>query len=511
MTKFLCLVALLLVLIVGSTAEVRAQTTDFTFQGNLKDGANPANGNYDFTFQLFDAVSNGTQFGPTLLRPGVAVENGVFSVRLDFGGQFPGANRFLEIRVRPAGNGAYTPLAPRPQVLSSPYSVQSLNAVSATNTTQLGGVPASQYVLTTDFRLSDARPPTAGSSNYIQNTSSPQASSNFNISDTGTAKIFNATTQFSIGGSQVLSVAGASNIFAGVGAGTANTGAGNTFIGAVAGDANVTGGNNTIVGAGADVGSGALNFATALGADAIVNASNTVVLGRAADTVQVPGSLTVTGTLTGSGTGITNLNASSITSGTLADARLSGNIPRLNAANAFGNFTNTILGNVGIGTTAPSARLHVVGTSWFTGNTTPLPSSAGAGVGIVHSNGTGYVFAYDYASSTPQNLALNASGGNVGIGTASPARRLHVQNGSAGAIAPSSSSSVVLEGSANNFLQIFSPAANESGLLFGSPSLDIRASIVADVHTLPTGDTFAMLRDPWGLPLQLVKRLSPMI
>ena len=37
------------------------------------------------------------------------------------------------------------------------------------------------------------------------------------------------------------------------------------------------------------------------------------------------------------------------------------------------------------------------------------------------------------------------------------------------------------------------------------------ASIVADVHTLPTGDTFAMLRDPWGLPLQLVRRLSPMV
>lgn len=37
------------------------------------------------------------------------------------------------------------------------------------------------------------------------------------------------------------------------------------------------------------------------------------------------------------------------------------------------------------------------------------------------------------------------------------------------------------------------------------------ATIVADVHTLPSGDTFAMLRDPWGLSLQLVKRLSPMI
>lgn len=37
------------------------------------------------------------------------------------------------------------------------------------------------------------------------------------------------------------------------------------------------------------------------------------------------------------------------------------------------------------------------------------------------------------------------------------------------------------------------------------------ATIVADVHTMPNGDQFAMLRDPWGLPLQLVKRQTPMI
>lgn len=37
------------------------------------------------------------------------------------------------------------------------------------------------------------------------------------------------------------------------------------------------------------------------------------------------------------------------------------------------------------------------------------------------------------------------------------------------------------------------------------------ATIVADVHTLATGDTFAMLRDPWGLPVQLVSRKTPMI
>lgn len=36
------------------------------------------------------------------------------------------------------------------------------------------------------------------------------------------------------------------------------------------------------------------------------------------------------------------------------------------------------------------------------------------------------------------------------------------------------------------------------------------ATIVADVHQLGE-DTFAMLRDPWGLPLQLVHRATPMI
>ncbi|HAD59639.1 MAG TPA: glyoxalase/bleomycin resistance/dioxygenase family protein [Planctomycetaceae bacterium] len=36
------------------------------------------------------------------------------------------------------------------------------------------------------------------------------------------------------------------------------------------------------------------------------------------------------------------------------------------------------------------------------------------------------------------------------------------------------------------------------------------ATIVADVHQLGE-DTFAMLRDPWGLPIQLVSRTNPMI
>lgn len=61
------------------------------------------------------------------------------------------------------------------------------------------------------------------------------------------------------------------------------------------------------------------------------------------------------------------------------------------------------------------------------------------------------------------------------------------------------------------------PPALHLAFLSADPTADVRrlvaagATIVADVHTLPSGDTFAMLRDPWGLPLQLVKRKEPMI
>lgn len=159
-----------------------AQTTAFTYQGRLTDAGNPANGNFDLQFKLFDTatVGTGTQQGATLTRNSVAVSAGVFTVTLDFGANvFSGANRFLEIGVRPVGNAdPYTVLAPRQPVTSTPYAIQTLNAA------QLGGVAANQYVQTNDPRLSDARPPTPGSANYIQNTSTQQAAS-FNISGNG--------------------------------------------------------------------------------------------------------------------------------------------------------------------------------------------------------------------------------------------------------------------------------------------------------------------------------------
>jgi hypothetical protein len=183
------------------------QTTEFTFQGSLRDSGGPVNGDFDLEFALFDSVSGGVQIGSTQARPLVAVAAGRFTVRLDFGNQFPGANRFIEIRVRETGQPAFTTLSPRQPLASIPYAVKTLSADSAmtatnathaatatsatsagtaTNTLNLGGVAANQYVITSDTRLSDARQPVAGSTDYIQNQSlASQPSANFNISGNG--------------------------------------------------------------------------------------------------------------------------------------------------------------------------------------------------------------------------------------------------------------------------------------------------------------------------------------
>jgi hypothetical protein len=90
-----------------------------------------------------------------------------------------------------------------------------------------------------------------GSAQYIQNSTIPQAAANFNIGGAGKAGIFDAATQFNLGGNRVLSQPGTNNLFAGVGAGAANAGQGNSFFGDSAGLANTTGDFSSFFGSGA--------------------------------------------------------------------------------------------------------------------------------------------------------------------------------------------------------------------------------------------------------------------
>lgn len=113
-----------------------AQTTAFTYQGRLNDGASPAHGSYDLRFALFDDANTGSQQGDTLTNA-LAVSNGLFVAVLDFGNQFTGADRWLEIAVRTNGGAGFATLAPRQRVTPTPYAIQaaSANAVGAENIT----------------------------------------------------------------------------------------------------------------------------------------------------------------------------------------------------------------------------------------------------------------------------------------------------------------------------------------------------------------------------------------
>ncbi|NNE68700.1 MAG: tail fiber domain-containing protein [Pyrinomonadaceae bacterium] len=220
----------------------------------MSESSSPANGNYDFEFALFSDLSAGSQLGSTITLNEVAVIDGSFTVKLDFGSVFPGAGRWLEIRVRQSALsedavvGAFTTLIPRQAVTSAPYSVRSLSSTSSTNAAQLGGVDANQYVLTTDPRMTNARTPTPGSGSYIQNTTTLQSASDFNISGTGKANVFDVGLQFNLGGNRILS-AGLLNLFVGTGAGENNTsGNANSILGTNAGVSNTTGSSNSFFG-----------------------------------------------------------------------------------------------------------------------------------------------------------------------------------------------------------------------------------------------------------------------
>ncbi|MGH9948011.1 MAG: tail fiber domain-containing protein [Pyrinomonadaceae bacterium] len=248
MTRKLMFIVLFNLLCICS---VFAQTTEFTYQGRLIDGALPANADYDLEFRLFDVDTGGTALG-TQTRLAVAVSNGIFTVRLDFGAQFTGSNRWIEIAVKPAASGSFTTLNPRQPVSSAPYSIRSLNsavadtatnALTATNSLQLGGVAANQYVVTTDPRMTDARNPLPNSGNYVQNGLAQQAASNFNIAGNGTANIFSAATQYNMGNNRLLAATGSANTIAGIGAGTNATGDSNTFFGRSAGGGLTNSGN----------------------------------------------------------------------------------------------------------------------------------------------------------------------------------------------------------------------------------------------------------------------------
>jgi hypothetical protein len=122
--------------------------TAFTFQGELRAAGTPATGLHDLRFRLYDAAAEGAQVGATLCADNVIMAAGRFTVSLDFGQQFTGLQRFLEIDVRAdtgldCGSGSgFVTLAPRQALTAAPGALFALGSRSAT---QLDGQPAQFY------------------------------------------------------------------------------------------------------------------------------------------------------------------------------------------------------------------------------------------------------------------------------------------------------------------------------------------------------------------------------
>lgn len=340
--------------------------TAFTYQGRLTQNGNLTSGLYDLRFRLYDAAAAGSQIGATYCANDVNVTGGLFTVSLDFGAQFAGEQRFLEIEVR-ANTG--------------------LDCTNTTGFTLLGSRQALTGAPCALFALSAA---TAGTA-------------------TSAATAANATA---LNGQAASFYQNASNL---------NTGT---------------------------IGSALLSGAY----------SNPLTLSNGSNS------------FTGSGLGLVSLNATNISFGILADSHLSSNIPRLNVANAFGNFTNTFAGSVGIGTTNPSNRLTV---SNETDNNSTVAIDSGATAAQfstlrLNDRGTAYWSVSKNPSNdfviretgVPADRLYIAQGGNVGIGTSFPAQKL-------GVFAGAGTDGIYGETSSTSGVAVTGSASASSGSTYG--------------------------------------------
>jgi len=202
-------------------------------------------------------------------------------------------------------------------------------------------------------------------------------------------------------------------------------------------------------------------------ANQLVNPTGAVVVNYANSRVEVAGNFFTSGTISGNGSGLTsltaaqipNVDASKITSGTLADLRLSPNVPLLANNNAFS-------GNIGIGT--PNTTFPLTIGNQTLGDKISLWGQSGNSFGFgiqstllqIHTSDPAGDIVFGYGSSAAMTETMRIEGtGNVGIGTNAPPSKLTVVGGvRARGGAPGAS------GANNNGYAFIGPGDSDSGL-----------------------------------------------
>ena len=347
--------------------------TAFTYQGRLKSAGQPANGNYDLRFTLYDAASGSGQVGSPVTNAPVVLTNGNFTVSLDFGVVFNGEARWLEIGVRTNGSsGPYGTPSARQPLTPTPYAFYAPSAGLAATAT------------------------TAGTANNL--------AGNLSGDVTGTQM---ATLVARVGGQTATDVASGSI--------TANAATNaNTPDRIVKRDAFGNFSAGAITAAGFTGGGAGL---TGLNASQLT--SGTVPDGRLAGTYSSALTLNNAGnSFTGNGAGLTGLNANNLATGTLADGRLSGNVAMLNANQTFsgsnifaGVSTLTNATNIFVGTFSGSGGgLTNLNSSHQASGTVPSDRLSVTYTGALTFNNAGNSFTGNGSALTELNAGNLASG-----------------------------------------------------------------------------------------------------
>ncbi len=130
-------------------------------------------------------------------------------------------------------------------------------------------------------------------------------------------------------------------------------------------------------------------------------------------------------------------------------------------------------GNVGIGTTTPAYKLDVNGDIGRSGGDLVMYAGVKDNSSLWFRTGTSANYTDEFVINGAANTIslggndLLLSSGRIGIGTTTPASKLHVFSGEAGPVVATTTASLVLESASSNFLQFMNPGAAASGVFFG--------------------------------------------
>ncbi len=351
-------VGLLLALLSAHCLTSHAQTSAFTYQGQLLENGEPAQGVYDFIFTLYNQpIPRPIADLGSRTNRAVPVTNGYFIATLDFGAApFDLGAGWLGIAVAKAGSGKFALQSPLQQLTSVPWAMRAegVSPGSVTTAALAPGAVTSDKIAPGTIVNADISPSAA-------------------IADTKLA---------------TLSTAG-------------------------------------------KVANAATTATTA-------NQPDTIVMRNSSGNFSA-GAITATG-FTGSGSGLTSLNAAQLTAGTLPDARLSSNVARRNAANTFSG-NQEVVGSLALNLASSSAGgevLRMKKSGAAADNNVEFAyhhRPAGNELWFSAFNGTvtRHLQGWDYANNAvrfPANgstFSINTTQLRVGVGTAVPKRRFHVE------------------------------------------------------------------------------------